>query len=79
MLTEGSLVAVKFSGAVPASATLNINEQGAKSIYHQGAAITSGAIIAGSTALFVYAGGAYHLLCVDSWGSSGTSSGTVDI
>lgn len=64
-LTTGGIVAVKFTYAVPAGATMNINSKGAKAIYHRGSAITAGVIKAGDTATFVYNGTYYHLLCVD--------------
>lgn len=65
-LTTGGIVAVKFTHAVPASATLNINSKGAKAIYHRGAAITAGVINAGDIATFMYDGSQYILLAVDS-------------
>lgn len=65
-LTTGGIVAVKFTYAVPANATLNINSKGAKAIYHRGAEITAGVINAGDTATFIYNGSYYHLLSVDS-------------
>lgn len=64
-LTVGGVVAVKFTYAVPASATMNINSKGAKTIYYRGAAITAGVIKAGDTATFIYNGSQYHLLTVD--------------
>lgn len=64
-LTTGGIVAVKFTYAVPASATLNINSKGAKAIYYQGAAITAGIIEAGDIAVFIYNGSQYHLLAID--------------
>lgn len=64
-LTTGGIVAVKFTYAVPASATLNINSKGAKAIYHRGAAIKAGVIEAGDLATFMYNGSQYHLLSVD--------------
>lgn len=64
-LTTGGIVAVKFTYAVPASATLNINSKGAKAIYHRGAAIKAGVIKAGDLATFIYNGSQYHLLSVD--------------
>ena len=64
-LTAGGFVAVKFTTPVEASATLNINSSGAKSIYFKGAAIPAGIIGYGDTALFVYDGSVYHLLGVD--------------
>lgn len=65
-LTTGGYVAVKFTNAVPAKATMNINSKGAKSIYHRGSAITAGVIEAGDIATFIYNGSQYHLLSVDS-------------
>lgn len=64
-LATGGIVAVKFTNAVPASATLNVNSKGAKSIYYKGAAITAGIIQAGDTATFMYDGTRYQLLTVD--------------
>lgn len=64
-LTTGGIVAVKFTYAVPASATLNVNSKGAKAMYHQGAAITAGVIEAGDTATFIYNGSQYHLISID--------------
>ena len=64
-LVTGGVVAVKFTYAVPASATLNVNSKGAKSIYYKGAAITANIIQAGDTATFMYDGTRYQLLAVD--------------
>lgn len=64
-LTTGGIVAVKFTNAVPASATMNINSKGAKSIYYRGAAIKAGVIEAGDIATFIYNGSQYHLLTID--------------
>ena len=64
-LTTGGIVVVKFTNAVPASATMNINSKGAKNIYYKGAAITANIIKAGDTATFIYDGTQYHLLTVD--------------
>jgi len=71
-LQTGGIVSVKFSYAVPASATLNINSKGAKSIYYRGAAITAGVIEAGDVATFIYSG-QYHLIAIDRWQSDLTS------
>lgn len=64
-LVTNGIVAVKFTNAVPASATMNINSKGAKAIYHKGAAIKAGIINAGDIALFIYNGSQYHLLTSD--------------
>ena len=63
-LVTGGIVTVKFTNAVPAGATLNINSKGAKSIYYRGAAITAGVIEAGDIATFVYSS-QYHLIAID--------------
>ena len=64
-LTVGGIVSVKFTYAVPASATLNVNTKGAKAIYYKGAAITAGIIKAGDVATFIYDGTQYHLIAID--------------
>lgn len=64
MLRTGGIVAVKFTYAVPASATLNINSAGAKAIYYRDAAITAGVIGAGDTVTFMYDGTYYCVLSV---------------
>ena len=64
-LVTNSVVSIKFSNNVPASATLNINSKGAKPIYQKGAAIDDGIIRAGDTATFIYNGSQYHLISVD--------------
>ena len=65
-LTTGSIVFVKFTNAVPANATMNINNRGAKSIYYKGAAIPASIIKAGDTATFIY-NSQYHLISIDRW------------
>ena len=70
-LTSGGIVSVKFTNAVGAGATLNINSKGAKAIYHRGAAIADGVIEAGDTATFIYST-RYHLIALDKAGG-GTS------
>lgn len=64
-LVTGGYVTVKFTYAVPANATLNVNSKGAKAIYYKGAAITASVIQAGDTATFVYDGSRYHLIAID--------------
>ena len=63
-LTTGGIVAVKFTNAVPAGATLNINSKGAKAIYYHGAAITAGVIKAGDTVTMIYST-YYHIISID--------------
>ena len=64
-LVKNGIISVKFTNAVPASATLNVNSKGAKSIFYKGAAIVANVIRAGDTATFMYDGTQYHLLGVD--------------
>ena len=66
-LQTGGQVSVKFTYAVPASATMNINSKGAKNIYYKGAAITAGVIKAGDIATFIYDGTQYQLIAIDRW------------
>lgn len=61
VLANHGRVSIKFSYAVPANATLNINSKGAKNIFAKGAAITAGIIKAGDIATFVYDGTQYQL------------------
>lgn len=65
-LTTGGVVSVKFTYAVPANATLNINSKGAKNIYYRGAKITADVIKAGDIATFIYSS-QYHLIAIDRW------------
>ncbi len=74
-LVVGGIVSIKFTYAVPASATLNINSKGAKAIYHKGAAITAGIIEAGDTATFIYDGTQYHLIALDKGMANSTRGG----
>ena len=64
-LVKNGMVSVKFSYAVPANSTLNINSRGAKNIFYRGAKITAGVINAGDIATFVYDGTQYQLISVD--------------
>ena len=66
-LQTGGQVSVKFTYAVPASATMNINDKGAKNIYYKGAAIVAGVIKAGDIATFIYDGTQYQLIAIDRW------------
>ena len=68
--SNGGIVSVKFSNAVPASATLNINSKGEKAIYFRGAAITANVIKAGDIATFITEDAStdkYHLISIDRW------------
>ena len=63
-LVTGGIVAIKFTNAVPASATLNINAKGAKSIYYKNAAIAANVIQAGDLVTFIYSS-QYHIIAID--------------
>ena len=67
-LNTNSFVCVKFTNAVPANATLSIDDTTAKSIRYRGAAITDNVIKAGDAATFVYDGTYYQLISIDRWG-----------
>ena len=64
-LVANGIVVVKFTYAVPASATLNINGKGAKAIYNRNAVIEDGVILAGDLVTFVYNGNNYHITTID--------------
>lgn len=65
VLRKNGIIAVKFTYAVPANSTLNINSKGAKNIFYRGAKIAAGVINAGDIATFVYDGTQYQLISVD--------------
>lgn len=67
-LVTGGVVAVKFTYGLCASATMNINSKGAKSIFINGAAVTATTakmVKAGDTAYFMYDGTQYQFLGTD--------------
>lgn len=66
-LVKNGYVAVKFTYAVPAEATMNINNKGAKSIFYKGVKIVAGVIKAGDIATFIYDGTQYQLIAIDRW------------
>ena len=68
VLMDNGIVVIKFNYNVPASATLNINDQGAKAIYYNDAAITNNIIKAGYTATFIY-NNYYRLIAIDKGGA----------
>lgn len=68
-LISNGFIAVKFSYDVPANATLNINNKGAKAIKYKGANVTGYEISGGDIAFFIYNGTNYNLLSTD--GGSG--------
>lgn len=67
-LTNFGIVAVKFTYGLCASATMNINSKGAKSIFIDGAAVTATTakrVLAGDIAYFIYDGTQYQFLGTD--------------
>lgn len=67
-LATGGIVAVKFTYGLCASATMNINSKGAKSIFIHGAAVTATTakeVKAGDIAYFIYDGTQYQFLGTD--------------
>lgn len=60
-LDIGVPIAIRFQYEVKAGATLNINDTGAKAIYHNNAAIGSGVIKAGNVVMLIYDGAHYVL------------------
>ena len=67
-LVTGGIVAVKFTYGLCASATLNVNSKGAKSIFIDGAAVTATTakrVLAGDIAYFIYDGTQYQFLGTD--------------
>lgn len=67
-LVKNGVIAVKFTNGLCASATLNVNEKGAKSVFINGAAATATTckeVQAGDIALFMYDGTQYQFLCTD--------------
>lgn len=67
-LATGGIVAVKFTYGLCASATMNVNSKGAKSIFIDGAAVTATTakrVLAGDIAYFIYDGTQYQFLGTD--------------
>lgn len=64
-MTAGGIIVVNFTYDVPALSTLNVNNTGAKSIYHKGALLTAGIIKGDDIATFIYDGTEYILMSVD--------------
>lgn len=71
-LATGGIVSIKFTYSVPASATLNINSKGAKSIFYRGAAIKAGIIAGGDVGTLMYDGTNYNLIAIDRGLDEGT-------
>ena len=65
VLVKNGIVSVKFTNAVQANATLNVNSKGAKNIFYKGVSLVANIIKAGDTATFIYDGTQYHLISID--------------
>lgn len=65
-LKVGGFISVKFTYAVGANSTLNVNSKGAKPIFYRGSAIGDGVVGTGDTCTFVYDGTNYNLVAIDS-------------
>lgn len=68
-LLVGGYVSIKFTYAVPANATLNINEKGAKNIFYKGSKITENVIKANDLVTFIFDGSQYVITSIDRWQS----------
>lgn len=73
-LVPGGYVSIRFTNAVMAGDTLNVNSKGAKAIYYQDAAITDDIIKAGDTVTFIYDNNRYRVVSIDSGTGSGGST-----
>lgn len=76
-LVNGGTVAVKFTYGLCASATMNINSKGAKSIFIHGAAVTATTakeVLAGDIAYFMYDGTQYQFINTDRMAKAGVVS-----
>ena len=62
---NGGIISIKFTNAVPAKSTLNVNNGGAKSIFYHGKSIVDGIISAGDTATFIMISTVYHVIAVE--------------
>lgn len=69
----GGIVAVRFTNAVPANATLNIDSKGATNIYYRGSRLVANVIEAGDTVTFMYDGSNYQIISIDKTGGGGSS------
>ena len=69
ILSTGGTVSVKFTnGNTASNPTLNINSEGAKAIYYNGAALTDTTLIqAGDIVTFIYSS-YYHIISIDKAG-----------
>ena len=66
-LLVGGYVSIKFTYDVPANATLNVNDRGAKNIFYKGSKIIADVIKAGDLVTFIYDGTQYVITSIDRW------------
>lgn len=59
------IISVRFTNAVPANSTININNTGARIMRYHQLPLTDGLIRAGDMATFVNGGTVYHLIAID--------------
>lgn len=64
-LIKNGIVSVRFSNAINANATLNINSKGAKPIFYRGKKIVDGIIKGGDVVTFIYDGANYQIISMD--------------
>ena len=75
---DHSIVAIKFAAAVPANATLTINNRGSCPIYYHGVKITDGIIGAGDTVTFIYINDIYHVIGIENGGKANSADTLTD-
>ena len=68
-LVVGGYISIKFTYDVPANATLNVNDRGAKNIFYKGSKIVADVIKAGDLVTFIYDGTQYVITSIDRWNS----------
>ena len=69
-LSDGSIVSIKFTNAVNANSTININNIGDYPIYYKGSAITDDVIKAGNIVTFIYQNKYFYLVSIDSFNNA---------
>ena len=69
-LSNGSIVSIKFTNAVNANSTININNIGDYPIYYKGSAITDDVIKAGNIVTFIYQNKYFYLVSIDSFNNA---------
>ena len=65
VLVKNGIIVVRFDYNVPANATLNVNNRGAKAIHYRGGAISANVILAGDRVTLIYNGGNYDVIGID--------------